>query len=140
MGTKNTAKDPNGTKRIFVICPVRDASEKDRKALLEYVESKEREGFKVHYPARDTDQEDPVGLEICARNRDAIEASDEVHVMWDPRSTGSLFDLGMAFALRKRVVLINASDVEETPSKSFGNVLRSLGRLGEEGDREGGRQ
>jgi nucleoside 2-deoxyribosyltransferase len=133
MGTKNSEKAAGSRKKIFIICPVRNASGEDRKALLKYVESREREGISVHYPARDTDQDDPVGLDICRQNRDAIAAADEVHVLWDPKSAGSLFDFGMAFALDKPVVVINISDVEETPSKSFSNVLRRLDQLGREG-------
>ena len=130
MGTKNTVKSSTKAKGIFIICPVRNASEEDKGALLRYVESKERQGCRVHYPARDTDQNDPVGIEICTQNRNAIADADEVHVLWDPKSPGSLFDLGMAFALEKPVVVINIADVEETPSKSFSNVLRRLDAIG----------
>ncbi len=43
---------------------------------------------------------------ICSRNVDAIRAADEVHIIWDGRSTGFLFDLGAAFALKKKLVLV----------------------------------
>jgi nucleoside 2-deoxyribosyltransferase len=62
-----------------------------------------------------------IGLRICQDNRAAIEAADEIHIYWNPDSKGSLFDLGIAFALRKQIVLINT--VKPTATKSFENVL-----------------
>jgi hypothetical protein len=42
----------------------------------------------------------------CSRNRTNIEWADEIHVFWDARSIGTIFDLGMCFALRKRIKLM----------------------------------
>lgn len=43
---------------------------------------------------------------ICTYNRTIIEWADEVHIMWDQRSMGTIFDFGMAFALRKPIKIV----------------------------------
>jgi len=43
-------------------------------------------------------------LEICEGNRQIIEDADEVHLIWDGRSIGAIFDIGMVFALRKPLI------------------------------------
>ena len=48
-------------------------------------------------------------LGIFTHNRELIEKSDEVHVIWDCRSNGTIFDLGMCFALRKPIKIIYLS-------------------------------
>lgn len=113
-------------KKVFVICPVRDVTPEEKQAIQNYVEALEANNYQVHWPQRDTKQDgDPIGIRICSDNRAAIESADEVHVYWNGNSTGSFFDLGMTFALRKPVVIIN--QFEQTPHKSFGNVLKALG-------------
>jgi len=58
--------------------------------------------------------------------------ADEIHIWYDPSSTGSHFDLCGAFMLveifgyKKRIVLINRGEVKPTPHKSFANVIRYL--------------
>lgn len=110
--------------KTFLICPVRGASIAD---TAEIVVRLEGEGFAVHWPPRDTDQSDAIGLAICESNRKAIAAADVVHVIWDGRSQGCLFDLGMAFALGKQVVPV----VLPAPSdgKSFQNMVRAWSGL-----------
>lgn len=110
--------------KIFLICPVRNASADETAALQLYVEWLEKSEHIVYWPARDTDQTDAIGLRICRDNRAAIENADAVHVWWNAESRGSLFDLGMAFALRK--VICCANPIDATESKSFNNVLRAL--------------
>jgi len=115
--------------KIFVICPVRNADESFTRFIHRYVADLEGQGHQVHLPPRDTDQTDPHGIEICLRNCDAIIAADEVHIWFDPQSTGSHFDRGMLFAMLrlgmpKKVVLINT--LYRTDHKSFENVLLAL--------------
>lgn len=105
--------------RSFLICPVRGVSA-DHTA--EIVASLEAGGFSVHWPHRDTDQSDPIGLQICSDNREAIQSADIVHVVWDGKSQGCLFDLGMAFALGKRIEVVQMP--EPTEGKSFQNMAR----------------
>jgi len=99
---------------------VRGVEQKETEGI---VQGLEQEGYSVHWPHRDTDQDDPCGLRICNDNRAAIESADVIHVVWDGKSQGSLFDLGMAFALRKQIVPVLLPD--ETPHKSFQNMVRA---------------
>ncbi len=108
---------------VFIICPVRNASEEKKAWLKCYIESLESVGKKVYYPARDTNQIDDIGYRICEDNRRAIFDSEEIHIMWDKESQGSLFDLGMAFMLNKPLFIINKIEVEDTPTKSFSNMI-----------------
>ena len=110
--------------KIFLICPVRNASDAQRMAMATFINRAEAlDGHKVYYPARDTDQNDPIGYRICADNRHAIENADLVAVFFDKKSQGSLFDLGMAFALRKPIKIVNLADLERTDGKSFTNMM-----------------
>lgn len=112
--------------KIFLICPVREVTDEEKVATEKYVIDLETAGNKVHWPPRNTDQDDPVGLRICQDNRQAIEDADEVHIWWNDKSQGSFFDFGMAFALKKKIVLVNSNSVEHTPQKSFSNVLLKI--------------
>ena len=117
--------------KIYVICPVRRAAKADLKFAAEYVKKLESQGMIVHYPPRDSDQrEDGVGLKVNEANRNAIISSDEIHVIWDPKSYGSHFDLGMAFmlqALRKCPIVV-VRPVKRTLRKSYTNVLLALAK------------
>lgn len=62
-------------------------------------------GHEVFIPAFD-DHPELDDLGVCAFNRDAIGWADEVHVIWDQRSTGTIFDFGMAFMARKPLKII----------------------------------
>ena len=110
--------------KVFVICPVANLTGEKKLAIEQHIAELESKGVKVHWPPRDTPQDDPVGYNICCANRDAIKSADEVHIFWNSTSRGSLFDFGMAFALRKTIRLIN--DPTSTPKKSFENVLRHI--------------
>lgn len=114
--------------KIFLISPVRAITDEERTAIALYVDTLEKAGHKVHWPGRgDTNQNDHVGLRICTDNLRAIEEADELHVWYNPSSSGSLFDIGMGFALRKKFVLINCDMVQPTDGrKSFNNVLLAL--------------
>jgi nucleoside 2-deoxyribosyltransferase len=107
--------------RAFLICPVRNATETQKSEIEKYIESTEARGVAIYYPARDTNQNDPVGYTICYDNLRAMQGADEVHIFYDPRSAGSLFDLGMAFALGKPVRVANT--IEHTEGKSFANMV-----------------
>ena len=105
-------------KRTFLICPVRGHSMEETEAIVKKLE---RKGWVVHWPLRDTNQDDPTGLKICDQNRIAIARADEVHVIWDGQSEGCLFDLGMAWALRKPLTIISLPSL--TTGKSFQNMV-----------------
>jgi hypothetical protein len=113
-------------KKIFLICPVREVTPDEQRFLINYVARLESEGHRVHYPPRDTNQKDDVGLNICMQNRDGIRNSDEVHIYWNGKSSGSKFDFGMAFMAGKPIRLVRRDMVQRTPYKSFENVLLEL--------------
>ena len=135
--------------KIFLISPVRTVTEKERKKIKEYVARLESQSHIVYWPERDTNQNDKIGLRICQDNRKAIEWADEIHIWWkwqekkwwqkwmwwikEKKSTGSLFDFGMAFAFNKRVILVNPNEVKSTPKKSFNNVLLALQEIDRRG-------
>ena len=104
----------------FLICPVRGHDPCETEAIVADLEAT---GWAVHWPPRDTKQDDPIGLEICEQNRAAIAAASRIFIVWDGKSTGSLFDLGMAFALFKPLTVLDAPP--ETQHKSFQNMMRA---------------
>lgn len=81
-----------------------------REILREHVENLETNGHSVHDPSRDNDLTQPE-YEINDCNRAAMENADEIHILFEPTSQGSLIDIGMAFALRKRLRLINHAEI-----------------------------
>ena len=85
------------------------------------VDALEADGWNVYWPPRDTPQDDPTGYTICRTNEAAIRARPCVHFVWDGQSQGCLFDLGMAFALGKRVIPVKMPPA--TPGKSFQNMV-----------------
>jgi hypothetical protein len=116
-------------KKIFLICPVREITSEEKEAIAQYIAGLKKAGHNVYWPLTDTNQEnDPIGLRICRDNRSAIINADEIHIWWNGKSTGSFFDLGMAFGLDKKIVLANYDQVPSTPQKSFNNVLREIGK------------
>lgn len=110
---------------IFLICPVREATDEQTAKMAAYVSGLEMQGNKVHWPGRgDTVQEgDPTGFRICTDNMKAIAQADEVHIFWDPTSHGTKFDLGMAFSMGKSLKIVNPDSVEKTEKKSFANMI-----------------
>ena len=106
--------------KIFIIGSVRDATEETRKAMEEHVRVLEEAGNEVHLPHRDTNQE-ATGIEICRQNAKAIEEADEVHIFYDPDSDGSHFDLGVAWALNKKLVVV--SNVPYGEGKSYPRMI-----------------
>ncbi len=105
--------------KSFLICPVRGV---DSSTTRHYMEALEGDGYEVYWPPRDTNQDDPTGLKICSDNLIAIQSADIVHFVWDGKSQGCLFDLGMAFALNKKVVPLSMPD--STTGKSFQNMVK----------------
>ena len=113
-------------KKVFIICPVREATEEEDRRIREYIKTLEDAGDTVHYPPRDTNQTDPIGYNICFENCQGIIDADEVHVFWTAKSGGSKFDLGMCFMAKKHIYIINRDEVKATEGKSFNNVLITL--------------
>jgi|WetSurMetagenome_2_1015567.scaffolds.fasta_scaffold1204117_1 hypothetical protein len=115
---------------VFLICPVREASDEQKKRIKAYIAKLKGEGKKVYYPADDTVQTgDDTGLRICQDNCRAIRKSREVHIFYDPKSEGSRFDLGIAFAFDKTLRIVNPDDFELTEGKSFANMITVWSKL-----------
>lgn len=111
--------------KIFIICTVRGATDEYLKKLYDYVAKLEAEGHEVHLPPRDTNQEDDTGgYQICSDNKDGIVWSDEVHISYNEKSTGTHFDLGMAFAFGKRIHVFDCPPIDENLPKSFPKMMR----------------
>ena len=119
--------------KVFLICPVRGVDPLTLDRIYSYVLGLSRKDLMVHWPYYDTNQNDPVGLNICLENIDAIRQASEIHVWYDPASVGSVFDLGAALTASlmgtpKKFVIANPDEVHPTDAKSFQNVLLALAR------------
>jgi nucleoside 2-deoxyribosyltransferase len=112
--------------KVYLICPVRNCPAEVLASISEYVKEQELFGHKIHWPHRDVSQSDPTGSAICATHLAAMRNADEVHVIWDVESKGSHFDLGMAYALNKRVVAVKTVR-PDTDGKSYWKVMCALG-------------
>jgi hypothetical protein len=119
---------------IYIICAVRKATEEEKKVVLDYAEQKEKEGYTVRCPFRDTNQEDEVGIRIVEEHEDDIIWADEVHAFWkatpEGKSTseGSLWDaaqtrMAMRYSPEKKFLMANIRDVGISEQKSYTNVL-----------------
>lgn len=123
---------PKPKNKIFVICPVRNVKPKINKKIAAHVAKLEAEGHEIYWPYRDNPYQktDSVGTQIIAFNRVLMCRADEVHIWYEKTSTGSIFDIGMFFALVynnfKKFVIINRENVVPTPSESFENILLAL--------------
>ena len=116
--------------KIYIICPVRHASEDVTKRINDYVDKMEDEGHDVHFPPRDVEQNDPTGgYVICTKHGRAMYESDEVHIFWDRTSTGSHFDLGMAFFAQKRIRLVEVFG-DDSEGKSYLKIIQKVERDG----------
>ena len=111
---------------IFIITPTREVNEDFYAKVVNYVAALAAQGYDIYFPPFDTNQVDETGLQICEDNLEAIVNADKVIMAWDGRSQGCLFDLGMAFALGKRIIPMPGCFPEETSGKSFQSMVRYL--------------
>jgi len=107
-------------RKAFLICPVRDYDEEKTKVFMERIE---KAGWTVHWPPRDTNQDDDTGLKICTENWLAIKEAEVVYFVWDGKSQGCLFDLGMAFSMNKMIIPLEMPD--SSKGKSFQNMVEA---------------
>jgi len=109
---------------IFLICPVRNATEKEKADLHKLINLYEQSGYHVHYPERNTNQNPVVngintgGFNICAENAKAIAEAQTVVVFYNKQSTGSMFDLGVTYQLmqqdpKRKLILANNFEYDE---------------------------
>ena len=90
--------------RIFII-----GSSQYKDKMLDYAEQKEKEGHRVFFPALD-DAKFKSTLEILETNRKRMQGADEVHLFYDGKSHGTIFDFGMAFAMGKPLFIVYMND------------------------------
>jgi len=113
------------SKEIFIISTVRSATEEYVNKLEQYVQKLESSGHSVHLPHRDTNQENS-GFDICVQNTNAINDADEVHIFYNSKSQGTHFDLGVAFALNKKLVVVENENY--CKGKSFAKMIDEWSR------------
>lgn len=135
--------------KIFLISPVAGASPEDVEAIKRkdpnaikseelrkiyfYVDDLEEDGEDVHWPIRDTHQDDPTGgYRVCHQNFIGILDADEIHIWYDEKSGGSKFDMGGTFMLtemlgeRKKIVIANADEIIDNSKKSLFKVFKQV--------------
>ena len=122
-------------KKVFIIRPVRNVTEEVHAKVSAYVSDLEARGYAVYDPHRDNpyQETDNVGIKIIKHNRLQMDVAGEIHMWYEKTSTGSIFDIGMFFALVhvgdfKKFVIINRDDIAPTARKSFENVILELGK------------
>lgn len=114
-------------KRVFLICPVRNATDEEKANLQRIIEKYEGMGYLVHYPERDTNQNPFVsntntgGYNICLANARAIANAQTVVIYYNKSSVGSMFDVGVTYYLTKnnpnrKFIVENEFDYDETNS------------------------
>lgn len=111
--------------KIHLICPVRNVTDEQQREIDAYCAEKIAQGYEVHNPKYDVNQDDETGYNICESHLDSMRVADLVAVFWDVNSKGSHFDLGMAFALNKRVVLIKTYQ-PDNDGKSYVKVIKLM--------------
>ena len=139
----------SSSRKIFLISPVAGASPEDIEAVKQkrpdlikseelrkiysYVENLEDGGSNVHWPLRDTEQNDPTGgYVICRTNLGEIMEREEVHIWYAETSGGSKFDMGAVFMLvemlgfEKKLVIVNENEVVDNSKKSLFKVFKNL--------------
>ena len=90
--------------------------------MVAYAAELKQFGHEVSIPAFDCHPEyDEMG--IVTHNKDLISQADRIDVLWDCRSPGTLFDLGMAFALNKPIKVVYLND------KTLENLVKKLQKL-----------
>ena len=92
---------------------------------LTWAEGLEEEGHETYVPLRDTEQVLTTEAWILANNLRGVKWSDECHLIWDLSSQGTLFDMGMAYALGKQIKVVETKKHHWTKfvSKREGSYL-----------------
>jgi nucleoside 2-deoxyribosyltransferase len=106
--------------KIFIICSVRDANQEFKNKVMGYALEQKLKGHDVYVPFIDTDQTSS-GNNICKSNKRAIMDADEVHIFYNSLSQGTHFDMGVAFALNKKIKIIENESFGE--GKSYPRML-----------------
>lgn len=116
--------------KIYIICPVRNQTSKQGIKIEDYIKKLEKEGHEIFYPMIHAPQESETGYEIVESELSAIKECNEVHVFWDINSKGSHFDLGMCYALNKKIKMIHLFQ-DDDKEKSYVKVIKKYNEVGE---------
>lgn len=111
--------------KIHLICPVRNVTDEQQKEIDDYCHNMISMGHECHNPKYAVDQNDDTGFNICKGHLESMVSADLVAVFWDVNSKGSHFDLGMAFALGKKIDLIKIYQ-PDNEGKSYVKVMRLM--------------
>lgn len=109
--------------KIYLICPVRNMNEAQRKYIIRYINNQIALENQVH-SYLNVMQDSVTGYEIVISRLEAMQECDEVHIMWDVYSTGSHVDLGMAIALNKKLKIVEVFSDKE--GKSYLKATREI--------------
>lgn len=112
--------------KIFLICPVRNATEEQKKWIENFVIEKYNDGYTIHAPHLHTVQSDLFGgYAICKQNANAVATSEEIDIYYDQSSTGSVFDLGVAYALNKPLEILNKDEITFDENDFIDSIVKS---------------
>jgi nucleoside 2-deoxyribosyltransferase len=106
--------------KSFIISPVRNIDNHTHIELQRVTAELEEQGYSVHLPIRDTNQQNNE-IGICSQNYQAIIDADLVCIWYEPNSIGSVFDLGVTVSHKKPLKILNT--VLRTEGKSFANMI-----------------
>jgi hypothetical protein len=109
LSHQEDAKPLDRPKRVVIIGTT---SYRDKMVAHSLMLHEQDESMEVKIPAFDSimDLDD---LGVCEYNRALIEWADEVHMIWDQRSIGTIGDFFMCFALHKpfKIVYLNPKTI-----------------------------
>jgi len=114
---------------VFTIWPTNSATSEELASIEKHVSSLRRDGVRVDFSPEERLQDAAAGLERRRREKEAIKKADEILVFYKPGDPEVLHNIGRAFAAEQQITLINT--LQETPKKSFDNVMIDLGTLKE---------
>jgi len=82
------------------------------------------EGHEVKSPA--FDHHNFTELQIFTHNKSLIQWADRIHLIWDARSSGTIFDMGMIFMAGKPII------IEYIEPKNFADGFRQYAKTCEQ--------
>lgn len=65
------------------------------------------------------------GYAICKQNAEAVATSEEIDIYYDQSSTGSVFDLGVAYALHKPLKVLNKEEIVFNEDDFIDNIVKT---------------
>lgn len=105
---------------IAIIAPFLNLNQEKKNRYENYAARLEEEGNSVHLACRDTNMK-ASSIEICMRNSKRIQQAEEVHIFYESDRVEVHFDIGIAFAHNKKIVVVDSCRRSDGPS--FQNLL-----------------